>query len=303
MKKIIFFVLVFLILTWPSDVVKHTVDPDLFIFEPDAVAIGALNFMVESDDSTEGDETRPVAICNCNKSTGKISYDGGTSLVDCPCTDGGNPCGCVNCKKGEVPPSGGVDVKVDSDKVDINVDLSEYRILKLTASWCGPCVVWERNNLSKFEAAGLEVKPYDVDQAEGRALMNAVGAPGIPFFLVATKADNLYHKDPTNSRRYLGEYAGGFTLEDAISEIRKLDASIHPSKASGGPYYVRQGDKETPINGSLWASKSVIEGHLRDGNHNAVIDWPLSKLSRYELKAIHDDDHANILGVLYGYQP
>lgn len=34
----------------------------------------------------------PVTACQCNKATGKISYDGGTSLTDCPCKNG--ECGC-----------------------------------------------------------------------------------------------------------------------------------------------------------------------------------------------------------------
>ena len=295
MKKIIFFVLVFLILTWPSDVIKNTVDPNLFIFEPDAQAIGALHFMVESDDSDDEDKPTPVAICNCNKRTGKISYDGGTSLVDCPCTEGENPCGCVHCKK--------VEVKVETDKVDVNIDMSEYKIMKLTADWCGPCIAWERSNKDKFKDAGLSLELYNIDKAEGRALMNAVGAPGIPFFLVATKADNLYHKDPTGRKSYLGGYSSSFTLEDAISEIEKLDASLHPNKASGGPYYVRQSDASITIDGSHWVDKSAVIRHLMGGNHNEVVDWPLQKLSRYELKSIHDDTHVNRLGELYNNGP
>lgn len=293
MKKVIFALLVILILTWPTGVIKNLVDPNLFIFEPDAQAVGALHFMLESDDDKDDDDDqKPVAICNCNKGTGKISYDGGTSWMPCPCTDGGNPCGCVNCKKGESAPT--------VEQVAVEQDWGKtYYITKLTADWCGPCKVWDAKYASVFENAGIDVVSINIDR--NPKILKEVGGDSIPMFLVCTKADELYHQEQLGKNRFR-YYGGGsgFSYESALSEIKRLDASLHPNRASGGPYYERQGKEQTSIGGSNWAEKSDIIDHLLAGNHNKVKDWPLDKLSRYELKAIHDDYHANILGQLYG---
>lgn len=292
MKKIIFILLAVLILTWPTGIVRNLVDPNLFIFEPEAQAIGALYFMVDSDESPEDDDKQPVAICNCNKNTGKVSYDGGTSWMPCPCADGGGSCGCVNCTKGEsAPDAGQTAVEQDWGKT--------YYITKLTADWCGPCKVWDNKNKPIFEKAGIDIVPINIDMNPG--ILRAVGGDRIPMFLVCTKIDELYHQEQLgkNTFRYYGG-GSGFSYETAISEIKRLDAALHPNRASGGPYYERQGKEETTIGGTKWAEKDVIISHLRDGSHNKVKDWPLEKLSRYELKAIHDDDHAKVLGPLYG---
>ena len=86
----------------PSSVITPT---DLSAEELEAYGIAGLLAMVPVEDTKPNPDPKPdKEVCTCNKSTGKISYDGGTSLTDCPCKNGTSKCGCVNSKKiGDAP--------------------------------------------------------------------------------------------------------------------------------------------------------------------------------------------------------
>ena len=53
---------------------------------------GLMAYLPVSKEEDEDEDIKPES-CACNKLTGKISYDGGTSFTDCPCTGSSN-CGC-----------------------------------------------------------------------------------------------------------------------------------------------------------------------------------------------------------------
>ena len=297
MKKIFLLIVILLIITWPSGGgSRPDVNADDFIFEPDSLAVAALMTMVKTDETVKPDVVpEPVAKCNCK--AGKVSYDGGRSLATCPCGVNGGKCGCADCpynKSGEVAPV---------SEVISNELYEEYRVLKVTASWCGPCKVWNTNILPLFEAEGIEVKELDYDTNKS-AVADAL-IPSIPYFMIQTKADKMYHHLPNDSRgQACGVYGAGgsdFSVLTAKNLINQLDKSIHPNREMG-LFYRRMQKEQTKLNGNFWASKKEYIKHLKDGQEhkNDVAGWPLEKLSVYELKAIHDDDHAKQLGVLNG---
>ena len=187
---------------------------------------------------------------------------------------------------------------------EVNSDslYQEYRILKVTAPWCGPCVVWNTNVLPSFKAEGIEVKELDYDS--NKSIAEDALIPSIPYFIIQTKVDGFYHHLPRDKKGQLcGVYGYGgsdFSVQNAKNLMIELDKSIHPSKKDG-LFYKRIQKEQTKLNGEFWASKKEYTFHLTTNtNHTAVAAWPLDKLSVYELKAIHDDNHAKSLGVLNG---
>ena len=96
-KTIFLIIILLLIWTWPSGGIlpKPKVDPANFIFEPDSLAVATLINMVETTPSPDVNPDPVVDKCNCSR--GKVSYDGGTSFTDCPCSLGGGKCQCKDC--------------------------------------------------------------------------------------------------------------------------------------------------------------------------------------------------------------
>ena len=89
-------------------------------------------------------EPKPVTECKCKN--GKVSYDGGTSLTDCPCKDSDKDCGCKKLAK-ETPP-----------------DTFPRVVLITQPSVCPPCVSTDKNIVAKLKndehkKAGWDVGP------------------------------------------------------------------------------------------------------------------------------------------------
>lgn len=290
MKKVFLLIVMVLILTWPSGGGRPKVNADDFIFEPDSLAVAALMTMINTDDSVKPDVVpvpTPVSECKCKG--GKVSYDGGTSFSTCPCGVSGGKCKCADC------PYNTEKETVIPEVVGVNYD--DYYIIKMTASWCGPCKSWNSKIRPSFDNFGLSVKDFNYDN--NKSIVKDVKIQSIPYFFVATKVDNIYHK-MSNGNVY-GAGSSDFSLDSAKNLIVELDKKLHPNKING-LYYVRQQKSQTKLNNKLWASKDEYIAHLRNhSNHkNDIIGWPIESLSIYELKAIHDDDHANQLGKLNG---
>lgn len=296
MKNILLIVAIFLIITWPGgDISRPKVSADDFIFEPDSLAVASLMTMISVEGVIKPDVIpKPPSDCNCKG--GKVSYDGGRSLSTCPCGVNGGKCNCADCpynKTGEIIQT----------SIENTVNYDDYYILKVTAPWCGPCKIWDANVKPSFEKINLIVKDLDYDT--NPSMIKDALIDKIPYFVICTKVDNIYHKMPLDKfGQGCGVYGAGssaFSVETAKNLIAELDNKLHPAKING-IYYIRQQEKQTKLNGSFWASKTEYIRHLKeDSNHkNDITNWPLENLSVYELKAIHDDDHADKLGVLYG---
>jgi hypothetical protein len=87
---------------------------------------------------------KPVTECKCKN--GKVSYDGGTSLTDCPCKDSDKDCGCKKSVKEILP------------------DTFPRIVLITQPSVCPPCVTTDKNVVAKLrddihKKAGWDVGP------------------------------------------------------------------------------------------------------------------------------------------------
>lgn len=292
----------------PNKPASPKVNADDFIFGPDSLAVASLMVIMGDDVAVVPDvPVVPVADCNCKN--GKVSYDGGTSLTDCPCVvkGGVNTCKCPSCPcnkpKGDVasiiPTEVAVKIVIppEQDVISNKSIFDNYYIGKATASWCGPCLGWNTRERGNFEKAGIKIVDKDVDTDLSFVEMSNVQE--VPHFFVFTSVDEIMHNKIGGG---LYSYKGpDFKVKDAQALILELDNSIHPNRKDG-LYYDRQQKDQIMLNKTYWASKAEYIVHLRtNANHKEDIKgWPLEKLSQYELKAIHDDDHANKLGELHG---
>jgi hypothetical protein len=193
MKKILILVLLWIVLfsgeggLIPAP--KPKVNVNDFISDFEAMGYAGLFQMIPSAGADEVTPPKPdvVSECKCNKSNGKISYDGGTSWTDCPCKIGECNCGCVNSKK--------TTENVEVDKPSIVRNYSDlYYVLRVTAPWCGPCKVWATKEAANFENAQITVKDVDLNSE----LAKKTKTLNIPHFVIVTKADDLFHPDNNN---------------------------------------------------------------------------------------------------------
>lgn len=79
-------ILAIILLLLPSSVKNVVVD----LASEELEAYGVAGAMAMTPTSLKEDQVKET--CLCDKSTGKISYDGGTSITNCPCENG--ECGC-----------------------------------------------------------------------------------------------------------------------------------------------------------------------------------------------------------------
>lgn len=144
--KTVLYIIILLLLFWPKGgigIFTPKVDPNDFIFEPDSLAVASLYSMVESTVKEPVAPDVPVADkCNCNK--GKVSYDGGTSLTDCPCKLTGKGCNCVGC-----PYNGKGDAQTTASVVE-HKDYFPRTVVVTQLKSCVHCVVLDKNVLSKL---------------------------------------------------------------------------------------------------------------------------------------------------------
>ncbi len=288
--KIIIFALLVVLLYWPKNSIENKVIAKDVIFEPDSFATAGLMYILDKEENVTPSPDKE-SDCACNKATGLISYDGGTSKSACKCSIGGKPCGCINCKKNtsESPVVG------ESVEIDATALFPEYYVLMVTSNYCAPCRQWKSNHLQEFIDAGLEVKElYTENNPKFSDQYNVMYTPS---FLFCTKVDGRFHSEKND--KYFMYVGPDFTLEKAKELILKVDDSLHPYRKEG-LYYTPKQSKETTLNGKSWATRKEYISHLRSENHSSVKNWPLEKLSLYELKMIHDDDHAGVLGELNG---
>lgn len=266
-----------------------------FISDFEAMSYSGLFHMMNNAGASEPDIIDDTKDCKCNGSA-KVSYDGGTSWTDCPCKVSGGKCNCSK-PKSEEPLKQEEKVEQNSGPSKNLIDdrkwfAENYKILKITGDFCPPCKEWNAVQKPRFENYGFNVE--EVDLKDNDKLADAIGLSSIPHFLICTKADGFYHAKRSGG---FYEFVGKeFSVEDALGAIKKLDKDLHPSRQDGF-FYKRMQDKQTQLNNKYWATKNEYISHLRNSdNHTAVRNWPLEKLSIYELKAIHDDSHEGKLG-------
>lgn len=295
--KIILFGIIVAVLFWPSGgkLFPPKVNADDYIFGPDSLAVASLFMMVEGEEAPSPTPDNLVTD-KCKCTNGKISFDGGTSWTDCPCKTQGPVCGYKDCPCGKLAPkSEPVKATPKSDPVSVESYLGEYFISKLTSPSCLPCKRWDKDYLSSFKANNIEVRSFNIDEVANLNVFEASGFETIPSFLICTKVDNIFHRQEVEPG-FLGFNGSTFNVDDAKRLIAELDAQLHPHRKDG-VFYKRQQKEETALNGKKTASRSEYLVHLRTDKHiGQLVGWDLDQLSRYELKAIHDDSHAGKLG-------
>jgi len=238
---------------------------------------GLFAYMDEVKADTDKEVT-PRAICKCN-GTKKISYDGGGSLVECPCVRGECDCGCMNKK-----PSGeAVGASADSDKKK-----KKRTILVTDPPNCGPCRQLDNGTLAilqneKHKKAGWKIGNTEDCTLQVLSLSNPddvkeIERLGLDFLAIPTFI--RYNDDTPN-------------LSGNISYEEFLRFHIGGSKT---PFYKALTNRKFALNGDFNPSKTTLISHLRSGEHPEVSSWPLEILSVEDLRSLHSDCHNNKIG-------
>lgn len=224
----------------------------------------------------EDKETKPVAKeCKC-RGTKKISYDGGGSLVDCPCVRGECDCGCLNKK-----PSGEAvgDSGVESDKK------KKVRMILVTdPPNCGPCRDVDRTLLAtlrneQHKKAGWTIGNSETDTIQVLSLSNPEEAK------IIEELELSYFAIPAFVRY-------GSDDENLVGNVSYETFLRYFHGGNKIPFYNGKTKTRWNINGDFSPSKETLIKHLRtDKDHAAVASWPLELLSREDLTALHSDLH------------
>lgn len=282
MRKLLLIIAIILVASWAHNKSKtnkeinRPIDTSKFIDENEALAFGALHSMIEV---AQVDDQKPDEVAECKCTNGKVSYDGGRSWTDCPCKLNGT-CKCAQ-QQTQVAAS------VSKDYL-----LSQYYIGKVTASWCGPCKDWNVNIKPEFDKAGINIEEIDYDTA--KSIVDTAQVSEIPSFIVFSKPDKLFHlKQDDTTYMYSGS---DFSVEKALELMEELDKTLHPRR-NEGLFYVRQQEGQSKLNNKAWASAAEYVTYLKLSN-DIPKDWPLDKLSSYELKSIFDDYLFKKLGAI-----
>lgn len=291
-KKIAILIIMWLVLFKfnPSGtIVRPVVNVGEFISDFESMGYSGLFHMMPTaaaDDVVKPDE---VVKCTCGGS-GKVSYDGGTSYTSCPCLLNGGKCVCDSQKQVAESPV----LFALTDEMYVTYLLKNYFVAKATSAFCLPCKQWDTKYLDEFEKAGMTVKEYSLEDKNYEKFFESAGVDVIPKFFICTMADNLFHlkSDKINTYSVTGSE---FNTEQAIQLMAALDKSLHPHLKEG-VFYIRKSQKSHKLGDKEWASIEAYKAYIAQ-----KVDWDLSKLSSYELKAIYDDIQNDALGEINGF--
>lgn len=252
-------------------------EPNLFAQELEAKSIA--NVLVMLPAAEPSPNPKPAGECQCDKSTGKISYDGGTSKVDCPCN--GGECGC---RRTSSPPV---------TTVAEDVDFSKYYIIKYTAKWCGPCQTWNAREIQvidgkKYLKKNNNVLVVEIDADKSPEILRKEKISSIPAFQICKVEGAVAFP-----KYKYGNVSGEFLL----SKIRELDASLSVTVSDYGRYTQDELDKlvrdsytpSTPLREAIMANNNQVWDHLVQVHgfaKNQVED-----LEQWVALALHDAVH------------
>jgi len=257
-----------------SNGVTHKVN--LSAEETEAYGFAGLFAYMSVAIATPDDQPTPVAECKCNKGTGKISYDGGGSLTDCPCKDGTCDCGCVNSKK-----------KASGDAVEPpkEVQIKKKRTILVTDPiHCQPCRGLDSGLLAVLKNDQHKKAGWVIDNTENATLqvldinkpedIAEIERLGLDFTAVPTFI--RYNSDTEN-------ISGNISYEEFL-RFREGGNKI--------PFYKSRTKIRWHIDGNYSPSKDKIIAHLRrDKDHSVIASWPLEILSKEDLLSLHSDIH------------
>ena len=142
MKKILIIAIVLFVMFMPTK--SHPGVLDFSVEDLDAYGIAGAMMMVApvGADEPKPEPPKPVTECKCKN--GKVSYDGGTSLTDCPCKDSDKDCGCKKSVKEVLP------------------DTFPRIVLITQPSVCPSCVTTDKNVVSRLRDENHKMAGWDV---------------------------------------------------------------------------------------------------------------------------------------------
>lgn len=92
-----------------------------------------------------------------------------------------------------------------------NCIAQDFYIVKWTASWCGPCQQWNRN-----ERNNVKAKVVDIDIDKRPDLVQKYKITSVPQFYVCGSKDLNVHKKFTG-------YTSAETIMDSIKKLKEKD--------------------------------------------------------------------------------
>lgn len=236
-------------------------------------------------EDTKEPTPEPSSDCQCNKQTGKISYDGGTSLTDCPCSNGTQNCGCIHSNRGDL----GTTIVEEQELVD--PILADYYVVEWYGNPCVFCDAWNKTELPILEKAGVtvvKIKAFDngITTEQG----SKYSVTSVPRFFLCTKKDRKWHK---NYNR-IGYTKAQVIIEDIYRLHNNLNKKV-VSKTTVKYRYMRP--KRTGQTWNIVRGRNDKQGyidHLR--NEHGLSNWPLEQFDIQTLINIHSDAHNGTLG-------
>jgi hypothetical protein len=147
MKNILIVIIIILMLL-PNSSGPSVVSADVSAEDFEAYGIAGALAMLPGKEATPDVPvpvpTPPTPVTDeCKCVNGKVSYDGGTSLTDCPCKNSDKNCGCKKAAK-EIP------------------DLFPRTVLVTQPSVCAPCVSVDKNIVARLRNEGHKKAGWDV---------------------------------------------------------------------------------------------------------------------------------------------
>jgi thiol-disulfide isomerase/thioredoxin len=192
---------------------------------------GLLVALPEEEVAPEPPKPEPVNDCPCN-GTGEVSYDGGTSKMECPC---GDNCGCAKVEDQgqtipeESPPENFiVEDHVPAAEQDVVMDRNalpeDVNVYVWTAYYCAPCKVFLPQVTSWFNKQGgtpvvYEVKYYQGNEAAGQKQ----GINSFPTVQIVSKERN----ENGQAVKIWGKFAGATSKQDLINRANQLRYSAN----------------------------------------------------------------------------
>ena len=235
---------------------------DLTAEEIESYALAGLLAYLPADTEEVKPDPKPETECKCNKSTGKISYDGGTSWTDCPCKNNECKCGCVN--------------SVHTTMSDVFPRVVEITDLKN----CAPCKAFSKNVVSKLKddnhkKSGWRVgntcqdhlQILDVSVASDKEEIARLGLSysRVPTFYLLTKDGSKI------------QYVGSMNYEEFMNFAK--------AKRSNPSLFGKTGTSHE-------SRATLIDHLLNDGIHRGKYSVSyLNSLSDDQLNDVHERDH------------
>ena len=277
-QKVIICLIIAFFCFLPSGTVTHN---NVNLSAEEIEAYGFAGLFAYMDAQVEQPKVPDIVVKECKCKNGKISYDGGGSLVDCPCKDGTCDCGCKNSKSKASGEAVG-----DSDK-----EKKVRMILVTDPPNCGPCRDLEKTLLAtlrneQHKKAGWTIGNSDTDTIQVLTLSNPNDAKVIEELGLSYFAIPAFIRYGSEDENLIGNVSYDTLLR-----------YLHGGNKT--PYYTSKTKVKWNINGDFSPSKQTIIKHLRsDKEHADVALWPLEILSKEELISLHSDIHNKDYGLI-----